>query len=113
VGLQNRVFEQVLDVIVSATGEVVHERVVGLFIENALPSNFLLVFGSGATVNLNAEVQKLVVIDKTEGDEPCWIQLQGIFNYYWVEDVDICNSPSSELYLKNVTQLFIHICLFQ
>jgi hypothetical protein len=40
VGLHNHVFEQTIDFITAGTCEVLHEKVFGLFIENALPTNF-------------------------------------------------------------------------
>jgi hypothetical protein len=43
--------------------------VFGLFIENELPSDFLLDFGSRAVTNLNSNVQLLVIIDNSGKSE--------------------------------------------
>jgi hypothetical protein len=39
-GLRNHCIEQTVDIIASATGQLLHEKVFGLFIENATPENF-------------------------------------------------------------------------
>jgi hypothetical protein len=87
---------------------IVHEKVFGLFIENALPQNFLLIFGSEAVLNLNAEVHLPVVEDNPEGEESNWIEPWGLFCHYLVENVDISNNLSGELYLENTSGLFIN-----
>jgi hypothetical protein len=50
-GLQNQsfhnhVFEHVADIIISTTCELIHERVFCIFVKNAHPSHFFLVFDS-------------------------------------------------------------------
>jgi hypothetical protein len=109
IGLHNHVFEQGVDVIVSATGEVLHEQVLGLFIENATPQDFLLIFGSGAAINLNAGgVQLPVVIDNPQGNETNWVRSLGDHDYYWFQHVDISNNLTGKSYLQNVSGLFIY-----
>jgi hypothetical protein len=38
---------------------------------------------------LNTETHPTVVMDKSVGDEPYWIQPEGLFTYYLVQNVDI------------------------
>jgi hypothetical protein len=45
VGIHNHVFEQTVDIITSATGQLIREKVFSLFIENVTPQDFLLIFG--------------------------------------------------------------------
>jgi hypothetical protein len=67
VRLHNHYFEQVVDIISSVTGQLLHEKVFGLFIENAVPINFLLIFGSGRVLNLNTEAHIPLIVDKSLG----------------------------------------------
>jgi hypothetical protein len=46
-----------------------YEKVFGLFIENATPQNFLLIFGCGGVLNLNTEAHLPVVVDKSLRDK--------------------------------------------
>jgi hypothetical protein len=109
VGLHNHCFEQGINIISSISGQVLHEKVFGLFIENATPADYLLVFGSGAAINLFAGgVQLPVVIDNPQGHETNWVQPLGDHDYYWYDHVDISNDLTSELYLHNVSGLFIY-----
>jgi hypothetical protein len=94
VGLHNHVFEQTVDIITTATGELLHEKVFGFFIENITPYNFLLNFGSGTVLNLNTEVHLPVVIDNSGGDEPYCVEPWRHFGYYLVQNVDISNNLS-------------------
>jgi hypothetical protein len=80
VGLHNHCFEQTVDIIVSATVQLLHEKVFGLFIENAVSENFLLIFGSGGVLNLNIEAHLPLIVDKSLGDEPYWVDPWGHFS---------------------------------
>jgi hypothetical protein len=97
----------ILSLQITSTGELLHEKVFGLFIENATPHDFLLIFGSGRVLNLNTEIHLPVVIDKSGGAEAYWVELQGIFTYFWLQNVDISNNIFGELDLNNVSSLFI------
>jgi hypothetical protein len=109
VGLHNHCFEQGIEIISSVSSQVVQEKVFGLFVENATPADYLLVFGSGAAINLNAGgVQLPVVIDNPQGHETNWVQPLGDHDYYWYQHVDISNNLTGELYLQNVSRLFIY-----
>jgi hypothetical protein len=109
VGLHNHCFEQGIDIISSVSGQVLQEKVFGLFVENATAQDFLLIFGSGAAINLNAGgVQLPVVIDNPQGEESNWVQPLGDHDYYWYQHVDISNNLTGELYLLNVSGLFIY-----
>jgi hypothetical protein len=109
VGIHNHAFEQTVDIITSATGQVVQEKVWGLFVENVTPQDFFLVFGSVAAVNLfNPAVHLPVVIDNPEGEESNWVEPWGQFGYYWYDNVDISNNLTGELYLQNVSGMFIY-----
>jgi hypothetical protein len=65
VGIHNHVFEQWVDFFTTGTDNLLHERVFGIFVENALSQDFLLIFGSGTTVNLNTDVHLPVEIDNS------------------------------------------------
>jgi hypothetical protein len=110
VGLHNHVFEQTVDIITSATGQLLHEKVFGLFIENATPQDFLLIFGSGAAVNLQDPAIHLpLTVDKSLGDEePYWVEPWGNLDWFYLQNVDISNNLSGELYLQNVSGIFIY-----
>jgi hypothetical protein len=110
VGLHNHVFEQTVDVITSATGQLLHEKVFGLFIENANPQDFLLIFGSGAAVNLQDPAIHLpLIVNKSLGDEePYLVEPWGHLDWFHLHNVDISNNLTGELYLENVSGIFIY-----
>jgi hypothetical protein len=109
VGLHNHVFEQTVDIITSATGQLLHEKVFGLFIENATPQDFLLIFGSGAALNLRDPVFHLpLIVDKSLEDEPYCVEPWGHLDWFHLQNVDISNNLSGELYLQNVSGIFIY-----
>jgi hypothetical protein len=98
-----------VNIISNGTGHLIQEKAFGLFIENTTPNNFLLIFGCGVVVNLqNSDIHLPVVVCRNENDEPYWIQPEGHFNYYWYQNVDISNNLSGELYVHNVSGLFIY-----
>jgi hypothetical protein len=49
-----------------------------------------------------------VVIDKSLVDEPYWVEPWGHFDYFCLQNVDISNNLSGELYLQNASGLFIY-----
>jgi hypothetical protein len=102
-GLHNCCFEQTVDIISSVTGQLLHEKVFDLFIENAVPTNFLLIFGSGGVLNLNTEAHLPPIVDKSLGDERYWVDPWGHFTCYNVKNVNISKHLSGELYLNNVS----------
>jgi hypothetical protein len=51
------------------------------------------------------------VVDNPEGEESNWTEPWGLFGHYWVENVDISNNLSGELYLENTSGLFINTAL--
>jgi hypothetical protein len=109
VGLHNHCFEQTVDIITSATGQLLHEKVFGLFIENATPENFLLIFGSGAAVNLHDPAFHLpLIVDKSLGDEPYWVEPWSYLDWFHLQNVDISNNLTGELYLQNISGIFIY-----
>jgi hypothetical protein len=68
----------------------------------------LLIFGSGGVLNLNTEAHIPLIVDKSLGDEPYLVEPWGHFDCYHVYGVDISNNLSGELYLQNVSGLFIY-----
>jgi hypothetical protein len=109
VGLHNHCFEQTVDIITSTTGQLLHEKVFGLFIENATPQDFLLIFGSGAAVNLHDPAFHLpLIVDNPLEDEPYWVEGWGHLDWFHLQNVDISNNLSGELYLQNVSGIFIY-----
>jgi hypothetical protein len=109
VGMHNHCFEQTVDIITNGTGQVVREKVFGLFIENVTPQDFFLVFGSGAAINLfHPTVHLPVVVDNPQGEESNWVEPWGQFSWYWLNNVDISNNLTGELYLQNASGLFIY-----
>jgi hypothetical protein len=109
VDIHNHVFEQTVDIISNGTGQLIREKVFGLFRENITPQDCLLIFGSGATINLfHPTVHLPVVIDNPQGEDSNWVEPWGQFGYYWYDHVDISNNLSGELYLLNASGLFIY-----
>jgi hypothetical protein len=83
VGIHNHCFEQTVDIISHVSGQVVREKVFGLFIENVTPQDFLLIFGSGAAINLvHPTVHLLVVVDNPQGEDSNWVEPWGQFSWY-------------------------------
>jgi hypothetical protein len=109
VGLHNHCFEQTVDIITSATGQLLHEKGFGLFIENATPQDFLLIFGSCAALNLyDATIHLPLIVDKPLEDEPYWVEGWGHLDWFNLQNVDISNNLTGELYLQNVSGIFIY-----
>jgi hypothetical protein len=63
----------------------------------------LLIFGSGGVLNKNIEARLPLIVDKSLGDEPYWVEPWGHFNCYHVHSVEITNNLSGELYLEYVS----------
>jgi hypothetical protein len=77
-GIHNHVFEQTVDVISNGTGQLIRQKVFGLFIENVTPQDFLLIFGSSTAVNLfHPTVHLPVVIDNPQGEDSNWVEPWG------------------------------------
>jgi hypothetical protein len=80
VAIHNHCFEQTVDIISNGTGQLIREKVWGLFFENVTPQDFFLVFGSGTTINLfHPTVHLPVVIDNPEGENSNWVEPWGQF----------------------------------